>query len=829
MGFGLQLGCPEGHSALLQLQEAELRLLEGLRKWMAQRAKSDREYAALLHQMHCLAGKQEGGAQPSGGCQISQVGECWWSLVTQTEALSQILQRHAEALVSGPLNKMGLLIRDKQLLRRSYSEQWQQMNQDFVQTTQQEPERLKAQYRTHVRESSQAKRKYQEATKEKEREKAKDKYVRSLWKLYSLHNQYVLALKAAEVQHTTHYQQTLPGALQSLHSLHLEMAHITKGTLQEYASITSLVQEEMVTVHQAMGRAIERLQPAAEYKGFFPQCRCGSEPPVVATFDKTLLEELQTEGLRAGELQLNELTLESMQHTLTSLEEELAGATESSRSHQQRVQTLAAEIQNAEVAGGPGERIALLGKRQALHEARHLFQLAQGAQDKLQAQRDLLRHKLDELGSRDPPPAAALQEEGLSPSPEGQQEHDGGRLPALEALRHHLTGIFRPRLSLPPPVPLLPEVQKPLGQQAWYHGAIPRVEVQRLLRTAGDFLVRESQGKQEYVLSVLWDGQPRHFILQAADNLYRLEGEAFPSIPRLVDHFLKSKQPITKKTGIILVKPVMKDKWALDHEDVLLGQRIGQGNFGEVFSGRLRCDNTPVAVKSCRETLPPELKVRFLQEARILKQYSHPNIVRLIGVCTQKHPIYIVMELVQGGDFLTFLRNEGAQLGSKALLKMMENAAAGMAYLASKHCIHRDLAARNCLVTEKNTLKISDFGMSREQEDGIYSSTGSMKQIPVKWTAPEALTYGRYSSESDVWSFGILMWEAFSLGATPYPNMSNQQTREAVEKGIHLSIPDQCPAEVYQLMLRCWEYEPESRPNFNTLHQELVVIQKRQQ
>ncbi|XP_077775254.1 tyrosine-protein kinase Fes/Fps isoform X2 [Podarcis muralis] len=735
MGFELALGCPEGHSALLQLQEAELRLLEGLRKWMGQRAKSDREYAALLHQMHSQAGKQESGGQPSN----SQVAQCWWSLVTQTEALSQLLQRHAEALVSGPLHKLGQLIRDKQQLRRSYSEQWQHMSQDFLRTTQQEPERLKAQYRSHVRESAQAKRKYQEASKEKDREKAKDRYVRSLWKLYSLHNQYVLALKAAEVQHNHHYQHTLPGVLQSLHSLHQEMAHIT----------------------------------------------------------------------------------------LTSLEEELANATESTQGHQQRTQILKAEIQKEEAAVSPGERILLLGKRQALHEAQHQSHLAQGTQEKLQAQRDLLWHRLDKLGTCEPPPAPALQEDNQSVS-SGEAERDGGRIPALEVLKQHFSGIFRPRLTLPPPVPLLPEVQKPLGQQAWYHGAIPRMEVQRLLQASGDFLVRESQGKQEYVLSVLWDAQPRHFILQSADNMYRLEGEAFPTIPLLIDHFLKTKQPITKKSGVVLGKPIIKDKWVLDHEDVLLGERIGQGNFGEVFSGRLRCDNTPVAVKSCRETLPPELKARFLQEARILKQYNHPNIVRLIGVCTQKHPIYIVMELVQGGDFLSFLRNEGAQLRVKDLLKMMENAAAGMEYLASKHCIHRDLAARNCLVTEKNALKISDFGMSREQEDGIYASTGGMKQIPVKWTAPEALIHGRYSSESDVWSFGILLWEAFSLGATPYPNMTNHQTREAVEKGMRLSIPDLCPEVVYQLMQKCWEYEPQNRPSFSTIHQELVVILKKQ-
>ncbi|XP_015674096.1 tyrosine-protein kinase Fes/Fps isoform X2 [Protobothrops mucrosquamatus] len=685
MGFGLALGCPEGHSALLQLQEAEVRLLEGLRKWMGQRAKSDREYAALLHQM-----ARKGGGEPTGADSPSELPS------------------------------------------------W------LFQTTQQEPERLRAQYRSHIRECAQAKRKYQEASKDKEREKAKDRYVRSLWKLYSLHNQYVLALRAAEVQHSLHYEQILPGLLQSLHGLLQEMTQITKATLQEYASITSLVQEEMVAVHQAMVRAIDRIQPDIDYDEFLPPCRYGllREMPGLVTFDRSLLEEAETEVLQEGQLQLNELTLESLQHTLISLEEELIGATESADGHRKRVQMLEAEIQNDEMAGSPGKRILLLGRQKSLHEACHLFHLALGTQEKLKAQRDLLQQKLDELGSLDPPPVPDLQGDRQSLS-SGESERDWSRTPpALEALKNHISGIFRPRISLPPSLPQLPEVQKPLGQQAWYHGAIPRMEVQKLLQTNGDFLVRESQGKQEYVLSVLWEGQPRHLILQAADNLYRLESEAFPTIPLLVDHFLKSRQPITKKSGIVLVKPVPKDKWVLDHEDVVLGQRIGQGNFGEVFSGLLRGSNTPVAVKSCRETLPNELKTRFLQEAGILKQYSHPNIVRLIGVCTQKQPIYIVMELVKGGDFLTFLRNERARLTVKELLKMMENAAAGMEYLASKRCIHRDLAARNCLVAENNTLKISDFGMSREQVDGVYSSSSGMKQIPVKWTAPEALSYG---------------------------------------------------------------------------------------
>ncbi|KAM6257532.1 tyrosine-protein kinase Fes/Fps [Porphyrio hochstetteri] len=822
MGFGPELWCPQGHSALLRLQDSELRLLELMKKWMSQRAKSDREYAGLLHHMFSQLEKQEGPGQLRTGDHGSQIGESWWVVASRTETLSQLLRRHAEELTTGPLAKLSLLIRDKQQLRKAFSEQWQQLSQDYTRTTQQEMEKLKAQYRSLARDSAQAKRKYQEASKDKERDKAKEKYVRSLWKLYALHNQYVLAVQAAALHHQHHYQQALPSLHQSLYSLQQEMVFILKEILGEYYSISSLVQEDVLAVHQEIAGAIHAIDPATEYSSFIQSHRYVAEVPPAVSFDESLLEE--TESLAPGELQLNELTIESVQHSLTSVEEELAASTEAVSSKEQRVRELQAEIRLEEQGRSPAERVHLLGKRQGLQEAQQQLEGCLCAQAKLRAQRDLLAGKLAELGAGEPLPALPLQEDQASVS-SAEQERSGTS--ALETLKNHISGIFSPKFSLPPPVPLIPEVQKPLCQQAWYHGAIPRAEVQELLSCSGDFLVRESQGKQEYVLSVLWDGQPRHFIIQAADSLYRLEGDGFPTIPLLIEHLLQSQQPITRKSGVILARAVPKDKWVLNHEDVLLGERIGRGNFGEVFSGRLRADNTPVAVKSCRETLAPELKAKFLQEARILKQYNHPNIVRLIGVCTQKQPIYIVMELVQGGDFLSFLRSEGPHLRVKDLIKMTENAAAGMEYLESKHCIHRDLAARNCLVTEKNTLKISDFGMSREEEGGVYASTGGMKQIPVKWTAPEALNYGRYSSESDVWSFGILLWEAFSLGAVPYTNLSNQQTREAVEQGVRLEPPEQCPEEVYRLMQRCWEYDPRKRPSFSSIHQDLIGIRKR--
>ncbi|XP_078388515.1 tyrosine-protein kinase Fes/Fps isoform X2 [Cetorhinus maximus] len=764
MGFSTDLWCSQGHTMLLRLQDSELRLLEMMKRWMSNRVKSDKEYSGLLHQMFSQVEKQENTQQAGGLDYISQVNK----------------------------------------------------------STQSETERLKLQYRQQVKETNSAKRKFQEASKDRDRDRMKDKYVKSTMKMHLLHNQYVLAVKSAEVHHQHYYQQGLPALLNTLQDLHEEMVLILKEILQEYQEITSLVQEEVVTIHREISDVIEAISPHTEYESFIEQNRSVAEVPPLVTFDTSLLEDL--DNLPVGELELNDLTIESMQHSLTSIEEELQSLTGTIDNRQATIRQISTEITAEEQSSGCRSRVYIFSKRCALEESQQQVQVLLCNKGRLEAQRLSLQQKLKELGDREPPSALQLEEDRYSNSSVGK---DNLRALSIETLKTHFSGLFKPKFSLPPLVQVVPAVQKPLCQQSWYHGAIPRMETQQLLVNEGDFLVRESQNKGEYVLSVLSAGQCRHFIIQHADSQYRFDGESFPTIPLLIDNLLKSKQPVTKKTGAILMKPIAKDKWVLDHEDVLIGDRIGRGNFGEVFSGRMRNDNTLVAVKMCRESLPADQKNKFLMEARILKQYDHPNIVRLIGVCTQKQPIYIVMELVQGGDFLTFLRNEANNLSTKDLIKMAENAASGMAYLESKHCIHRDLAARNCLVSEKNVLKISDFGMSREEEDGVYSSTGGMKQIPIKWTAPEALNYGRFTTESDIWSYGILLWETFTLGSTPYPTMTNQQTREEVEQGYRLSAPESCPEEIYSIMCRCWQYDPKKRPSFSIVHQELLTIRKK--
>lgn len=263
---------------------------------------------------------------------------------------------------------------------------------------------------------------------------------------------------------------------------------------------------------------------------------------------------------------------------------------------------------------------------------------------------------------------------------------------------------------------------RPLYEEEWFHGVLPREEVVRLLRNEGDFLVRETTRNDEsqIVLSVCWNGH-KHFIVQTTpEGYYRFEGPVFPSIQELILHQYQSELPVTGKSGAILKKPVLRERWELSNDDVLLMDKLGRGNFGDVYKAKLKSTpKTEVAVKTCRMTLPEEQKRKFLQEGRILKQYDHPNIVKLIGICVQKQPIMIVMELVSGGSLLSVLRKSADSLTSKQLMRMCRDAAAGMRYLEMKNCIHRDLAARNCLIGDENIVKISDFGMSREEEEYI--------------------------------------------------------------------------------------------------------------
>ncbi|XP_075311324.1 tyrosine-protein kinase Fer isoform X3 [Odontesthes bonariensis] len=758
----------------------------------------------------------------------------WSQVVRQTEALGRIMRSHADDLNSGPLHRLATLIRDKQQVKKSYQTLHQQLESHNHKVTRSDLEKLKGSYRQLSRDANNAKEKYREAlAKGREAERARDRYDKATAKLHNLHNQYVLAVCGARTQQDEHRCHAAPALLDALQRMQEDMTLALKSILEEYCEISSLLTEEIVKVHQEISAAVQQIDPLAEYQHFIDAYRSPESPEASVEFDGSLLEE--TDSIPANEILWNTLTADSLHAMLSSATEELALTQQNLQTKEALANDLDAKIQTSQLsAEKKSDCVLLLSQKLSLLELRHAVQSLRGSEARLLSQKALLDAKMAAAVASPPPPPAppALQYEDDARSV-GSTDKVKERSSRFDTLRLSLSGMIRhPKAMLTSSTSqffdVIPTSERPLAEQEWYHGAIPRTEAQELLRQQGDFLVRESHGKPgEYVLSVFSDDQRRHFIIQYADSQYRFEGTGFTTIPQLIEHHFSTKQVITKKSGVVLLNPVVKDKkWILNHEDVALGELLGKGNFGEVFKGTLQRDKMSVAVKTCKEDLPPELKIRFLAEARILKQYDHPNIVKLIGVCTQRQPIYIVMELVPGGDFLSFLRKKKDELKTKQLVRFAVDAAAGMAYLESKNCIHRDLAARNCLVGEHSVLKISDFGMSRQEDDGVYSSSG-LKQIPIKWTAPEALNYGRYSSESDVWSYGILLWETFSLGVCPYPGMTNQQAREQVEKGYRMACPQRCPDDAYKVMQRCWQYNAEERPKFSELQRDLAAIKKK--
>ncbi|XP_031430207.1 ephrin type-B receptor 3 isoform X6 [Clupea harengus] len=258
----------------------------------------------------------------------------------------------------------------------------------------------------------------------------------------------------------------------------------------------------------------------------------------------------------------------------------------------------------------------------------------------------------------------------------------------------------------------------------------------------------------------------------------------------------------------------------IDISCVKIEEVIGAGEFGEVCRGRLKLPGRReiiVAIKTLKVGYTERQRRDFLSEASIMGQFDHPNIIRLEGVVTKSRPVMIVTEFMENGALDSFLRLNDGQFTVIQLVGMLRGIAAGMKYLSDMNYVHRDLAARNILVNSNLVCKVSDFGLSRFLEDDpndpTYTSSLGGK-IPIRWTAPEAIAYRKFTSASDVWSYGIVMWEVMSYGERPYWDMSNQDVINAVEQDYRLPPPMDCPTALHQLMLDCWVKERNLRPKF---------------
>ncbi|XP_036410896.1 ephrin type-B receptor 3-like isoform X3 [Megalops cyprinoides] len=263
-----------------------------------------------------------------------------------------------------------------------------------------------------------------------------------------------------------------------------------------------------------------------------------------------------------------------------------------------------------------------------------------------------------------------------------------------------------------------------------------------------------------------------------------------------------------------------RGKTARHFQAIPLEDFTPSGEFGEVCRGRLKLPGRReiiVAIKTLKAGYTERQRRDFLSEASIMGQFDHPNIIRLEGVVTKSRPVMIVTEFMENGALDSFLRLNDGQFTVIQLVGMLRGIAAGMKYLSDMNYVHRDLAARNILVNSNLMCKVSDFGLSRFLEDDSTDPTYTSSlggKIPIRWTAPEAIAYRKFTSASDVWSYGIVMWEVMSYGERPYWDMSNQDVINAVEQDYRLPPPMDCPTALHQLMLDCWVKERNLRPKF---------------
>uniref|UniRef100_A0A674JTC8 Tyrosine-protein kinase n=1 Tax=Terrapene triunguis TaxID=2587831 RepID=A0A674JTC8_9SAUR len=326
-------------------------------------------------------------------------------------------------------------------------------------------------------------------------------------------------------------------------------------------------------------------------------------------------------------------------------------------------------------------------------------------------------------------------------------------------------------------------------------------------------------------------GVIRHYVVCSTpqNQYYLAEKHLFNTIPELIMYHQHNSAGLISR----LKYPVSQQRknapstaglgygsWEIDPKDLTFLKELGTGQFGVVKHGKWR-GQFDVAIKMIREGSMSEDE--FIEEAKVMMNLSHEKLVQLYGVCTKQRPIFIITEYMAKGCLLSYLRETRGRFQPSELLEMCKDVCEAMEYLESKQFLHRDLAARNCLVNDQGIVKVSDFGLSRYVLDDEYTSSMGSK-FPVRWSPPEVLLYSKFSSKSDVWAFGVLMWEVYSLGKMPYERFNNSETTEHVTQGLRLYRPQLASERIYAIMYSCWHEKADERPTFRVLLGNILEI-----
>ncbi|CAJ0607279.1 unnamed protein product [Cylicocyclus nassatus] len=348
----------------------------------------------------------------------------------------------------------------------------------------------------------------------------------------------------------------------------------------------------------------------------------------------------------------------------------------------------------------------------------------------------------------------------------------------------------------------------------FYHGFLPREDIIYLLRKHGDFLVRTTEvstskdqtkpTKKETVISVLMDPDGKFLEIGDSESRHDL-------VRNIIVYHRKLHYYVEHSMQFELLRDLFK--WELQHKNVTIGRVLGRGAFGEVRKGTLLRrpgKSVPVAVKTLKsDTELSKAKIKeMMKEARLMRNLKHPNVVCIYGVALLEQPLYIVLEFVPGGALDSYLKRNKATIDRDERLLMAMGAAWGMEYLHKSSVLHRDIAARNCLYDTDKIVKISDFGLSRK---GSVYKMQTAKKMPIKWMAPESITTFMFSQKSDVYSYGILVYEIFA-GAEPYEGIPNSATRKMILEGKLNDFPEGAPAKLVEYVkTKMWHHNPDER------------------
>ncbi|CAL2036882.1 unnamed protein product [Caenorhabditis brenneri] len=372
------------------------------------------------------------------------------------------------------------------------------------------------------------------------------------------------------------------------------------------------------------------------------------------------------------------------------------------------------------------------------------------------------------------------------------------------------------------------KISRWLLDQKFYHGFLPREDLPYVLKRKGDYIFRVTERKigkdrkRDIVLSIAWPTEPhalisakdiRNILIERNSNSLWLEMKiSFHSLDALLSHYRTYDIENQNKEKMKLMRPIGLFSWEFKHSQISLLKKVGQGAYGEVYKGKVKRGNKTfeAAIKAMRKDLDAadEKMKEVMAEARLMRSLNHPNIVRCRGIAVLEQPVYIVIDFITGGGLDSFLKKNGKNLTIDEKNKMAISAAWGIEFMHSHDIIHRDIAARNCLYDKKNLVKLSDFGLSRK--GSVYKMKKAMK-MPTKWLAPESLSTFTFSRASDVYTYGVLLYEIYTC-QEPYMTVNAGEARRLILSGQFPNFSKYAPPEMNEIVRkRVYQLDPAKR------------------